>query len=495
MINLLNRIKSLSFQSAIQNLFDMNRLYHLIILAAFLFVCGNLKAQILHYDFEQCNVGDKVAETLGEPWTTWNQNPGSAEDAVITDEQCQGARALKIDNGNDLVLKLGDKTAGAYTISFDMFVPEDKEGYFNMLHDFAGANSVWVFQMYINSQNQGNLINGMSMSYSNVTFPLNTWNNIIIEYYVDDAMVCIRVNGEISCLGKSFKEDHNLAAINFCPSSSNNDRNGFYIDNISFDELEGPFIHSISTSPDVINAVMGIDVVDNDSYSFELVNEGNTMARVTTWVDYGVGEEGGASDYLHYDSDPYDSFGHYYNNPYIEIGIEYRTDDLLEHNAIGRMIKGMEYFVPATFETGGSGPITFRIYKCIGWGVSAMDLEILAEKVVNTFNYGSWLHVEFDEPIPLNGFGVVAAVGFQQANDGYPISIDAGPAISYYGNLVRLNNNATWSYISIGNNNIRLLCTGQPVVSGWSKIHFIPGVIYYILGMTKTIRYHLTRPA
>ena len=110
----------------------MNRLYHLVILAAFLFVCGNLKAQNLHYDFEQCNVGDKVAETLGEPWTTWDYNPGGTKDALISDDHAQGTRSVKIDNGNDLVLKLGDKTTGAYRISLDMYIPEGKEGYFNI---------------------------------------------------------------------------------------------------------------------------------------------------------------------------------------------------------------------------------------------------------------------------------------------------------------------------------------------------------------------------
>ena len=83
-------------------------------------VCCCLSAQILSYDFKQCNVGDKVAETLGEPWTTWNQNPGSAEDAVVSDEYCQGTRALKIDRGNDVVLRLGDKTTGAYAILYHL---------------------------------------------------------------------------------------------------------------------------------------------------------------------------------------------------------------------------------------------------------------------------------------------------------------------------------------------------------------------------------------
>lgn len=129
-------------------------------LVACVLLCGRMQSQILNYDFENLNVGDKVAQTIGNPWTTWSNLPGSDEDALISDEHTIGSRSLKIDNGNDVLLKLGDKTTGAYKISFDMYIPEGKEGYFNILHNItetSGFNS-WAFSVYFKSEAHGNYI-------------------------------------------------------------------------------------------------------------------------------------------------------------------------------------------------------------------------------------------------------------------------------------------------------------------------------------------------
>ncbi|MBR5081354.1 MAG: T9SS type A sorting domain-containing protein [Bacteroidales bacterium] len=437
---------------------------------------GKASAQNLFYDFEQCNVGDKVAETLGEPWTTWNLNPGSTEDALISDEHCLGTRALKIDKGNDLVLKLGDKTSGAYNISFDMFIPEGREGYFNILHEFAGSNSTSFINVWFNNENNGDLINGLSMSYSNLDFPLDEWFKVNLEYYVDDGILCFKINDEIVCLGKSFHSDnYKLAALDLWASSQNEDRDGFFIDNVYFKEIEGPFVPNLSTLTNTIDVVLAKDTIDNTSYYCELENDGTAMIRFTSWIDYGVGEDGGAPISLHYDSDPYYYYGHYNDNPYIELGIRYFYYDLSETMMIGRKITGMQYYVPASFETGGAGPISFKIYKILGFG-TILDTELIAEKKVYSYDCGSWLTVEFDEPIPLRGFSVFATVGFQQVGGGYPISMDAGPANQHKGDLVRINGGEWFSlnYYSIyygdqeyGNHNIRLICEGQPVTAGW----------------------------
>lgn len=453
----------------------MRHVYKIFSFVLCLFVGSFASAQIFSYDFEQLNVGDHVAATIGEPWTTWNNAPGSAEDGVITDEQTVGNRSLKIDTGNDVVLKLGDKTAGAYRLSFDMYIPEGKEGYFNVIHEFAGQSSTVLCNVWFNSESNGNLINGMSMSYVNVVFPLNEWNHIDFEYYADDGFACIKINNEIACLGKSFNEYHGLGIIDFWPCSNNSDRNGFYIDNVNYEEIAWQLVNNVTASPNAINAVLEKDIFDNESYSYGLANEGNTMSRVSTWIDYGIGEDGGDTQLLHYDADPYYRYGNYNSNPYIEIGVKYNYYQLIDSLMIGKKITGMQYYVPYTFTAGATGPITFRIYKCIGF-FDFFDMELLTEKEVNAYDVSSWLNIEFDEPISLRGFTVLATVGFQQANGGYPISLDAGPKI-LNADLVRLDGGSWFSLNSnsvyyggqeYGNHNIRLICDGQPVVAGWA---------------------------
>lgn len=442
-----------------------------------LFVSSLASAQIFSYDFEQLNVGDHVAATIGDPWTTWNNTPGTAEDGLITDEQSVGNRSLKIDTGNDVVLKFGDKTTGAYRFSFDIFVPEDKEAFFNILHIFASSSSTVLFQMWINSETNGNLINGMShrLYGDEIVFPLNQWNNITVEYFIDDNIACIKINNEIVCMGKSFEEYHGLAGIDFWPCSDNSNRNGFYVDNISFEEIEGPFVYNVTAIPNSINAWVANDTINNNSYSFSLKNEGNSIARISSWVDYGVGEDGGDTQLLHYDTDPYYQYGNYNYNPYIEIGVKYNDYQLIDSLMIGKKITGMQYYVPYTFTAGATGPLTFRIYKCIGFANVDFDMELLTEKEVNAYDVSSWLNIEFDEPISLRGFTVLATVGFQQANGGYPISLDAGPKI-LNADLMRLDGGSWFSLNSnsvyyggqeFGNHNIRLVCEGQSVPAGW----------------------------
>ena len=55
-----------------------------LLIALVAMVCGNAFAQF-SYDFNDCTAGAKIAQTLGDPWTTWGNNPGSAEDGVFAE--------------------------------------------------------------------------------------------------------------------------------------------------------------------------------------------------------------------------------------------------------------------------------------------------------------------------------------------------------------------------------------------------------------------------
>ena len=458
----------------------MKKTFTLILMAMLLVAYGNLSAQILYYDFEQCNVGDKAAETLGEPWTTWNQAPGSAEDAAVSDEHSQGTRALKIDSGNDVVLKLGDKTTGVYNISFDMYIPEGKEGYFNILHEFAGTNSVWAYQMWFNSDEYGN----HTWPYSNInpsfSFPFDEWFNITIDVFLDDALACAKINNELigvwlfSSETTRSKQCH-MSAMNFYAPSSDSSRNGFFIDNISFNEKEGPFVHELIAENESVEIV--IEPNKHDTVISTLTNIGHTIiGNFDCWIDYGVGTDGGENKTLHYDLQPYYNYGYYSSNTYVEVGVQFLKESPMLSSMTGMKITKMQYYVPYSNGTYGcEGPMTFRIYKGF---YDYYDNGLLAEKTLETYTLGAWNTVEFDHPIPLRGYDIFATVGFQQIDGGYPISLDAGPSSNSFADLVRLNhedwfslneNSLYYGGSEWGNLNIRLICEGQPVEASWVK--------------------------
>ena len=124
-----------------------------LLIAMIAFVCGNVFAQSLYFDFNDCPAGAKIAETLGEPWTTWSNHPGGNEDGVFA--EAGGTMAAHFTYGNDQVLKLGGIETGVFDLVFDAYVPNGKNGYFNVLHHFAGSGSTWACQFYLCATNDG----------------------------------------------------------------------------------------------------------------------------------------------------------------------------------------------------------------------------------------------------------------------------------------------------------------------------------------------------
>ncbi len=124
-----------------------------LLIAMIAFVYGNAFAQSLYFDFNDCPAGAKIAQTLGDPWTTWSNAPGGGEDGVFA--EADGTMAAHFTFGNDQVLKLGGIETGVFDLVFDAYVPNGKNGYFNVLHHFAGSGSTWAAQFYLCCSNDG----------------------------------------------------------------------------------------------------------------------------------------------------------------------------------------------------------------------------------------------------------------------------------------------------------------------------------------------------
>ncbi len=144
-----------------------------------------LQAQTTNFsdDFESYTVGGKLADQAGDPWTTWSNAPGGSEDPVISDEQANGgSNSTHIESGNDCVLLLGDSTTGRYKVSFYMYIPSGKLGYYNLLANFAGSNSEWGTQTFFDDGGNGSIDAG-TQGAATFTFNYDQW--FLIENYVD----------------------------------------------------------------------------------------------------------------------------------------------------------------------------------------------------------------------------------------------------------------------------------------------------------------------
>ena len=109
-------------------------------------------------NFESYIAGTQVACQDNVNWTTWSNLPCGTEDAMIsTDFAHSGAKAVKDNGVNDLVLPMGNKTTGKYHLDFWMYIPAGHGGYYNLLHNFAGATSEWGLEFYFEDAGTGQL--------------------------------------------------------------------------------------------------------------------------------------------------------------------------------------------------------------------------------------------------------------------------------------------------------------------------------------------------
>ena len=205
---------------------------------------------LVYEPFEEYTVDNMIAtEAIAAGhgwWTTWSSNPGSSEDGFVVNYG--GSQCGYISGSTDNVLLLGDREDGVYDLEFDVLVPEGKNGYFNVLHHFAGSNSTWAMQAFLHLTNNGNSSssapgNGTVHAGSNNTCNLpcvyDEWMHFRIHVDTDIDLAQLYFNEQFMCEWQwsldSFGEnvtDNTLAAMDFYAPMGDGSSE-FYIDNFS----------------------------------------------------------------------------------------------------------------------------------------------------------------------------------------------------------------------------------------------------------------------
>ncbi|HAQ37585.1 MAG TPA: hypothetical protein DCX89_09370 [Saprospirales bacterium] len=213
--------------------------------AGFSFLFG--QEVIMTENFDGFAAGVKFTQAFNnkDVWTTWSNAPGGAEDALLSDKFAVSTpNSLVLANTQDIVLLLGDKVEGRYVIEFDLLIETGKIGYYNMLNDFAGSNSVWAYQVYFNTGGKG-VIDAGKASAATFDFAYNTWIHVstIVDLDDDFATLYFDNNEIISWKWSSGTGGagtlNKLDAINFYGNNSGG-TSGMYIDNVVFKSTTAP---------------------------------------------------------------------------------------------------------------------------------------------------------------------------------------------------------------------------------------------------------------
>jgi hypothetical protein len=202
---------------------------------------------ILSQNFDGFAAGVKFTQAYNDKnvWTTWSNAPGGAEDALLSAKYAVSApNSLVLANAQDIVLLLGDRVDGRYIVEFDLLIETGKIGYYNMLNDFAGTNSVWAYQVYFNTGGKG-VIDAGASSAAAFDYAYNTWIHVSTVIDLDDDFATLYFDNKeiISWKWSSGTGGagtlNKLDAVNFYGNTTGG-ASGMYIDNVVFSSTTAP---------------------------------------------------------------------------------------------------------------------------------------------------------------------------------------------------------------------------------------------------------------
>lgn len=150
-------------------------------------------------------------------------------------------KSLKIVQNNDQV-KVFNATAytsGSYKISFMVYIPSGKAGYFNTLQTFAGNNSDWGMEVYFDANGTGRCFGGSSTPQT-FSWTAGQWNMVEHVVNLTNDQSQFYFNGQLVkqwqwTLGASGTGGPNtLHAVDLFGATANDQ---MYVDNFKFEDL------------------------------------------------------------------------------------------------------------------------------------------------------------------------------------------------------------------------------------------------------------------
>ena len=107
-------------------------------------------AQITLYEsgFDEMTAGEYFVLNDGSGfWPTWSDEPGTAEDAFVSDEQSASpSNSVELEGTSDLLFLAGNKTSGKYQIEVEYYVLSGFGGHINLQH-FEVPGTEWAVQI------------------------------------------------------------------------------------------------------------------------------------------------------------------------------------------------------------------------------------------------------------------------------------------------------------------------------------------------------------
>lgn len=250
---------------------------------------------IVDENFDSFNAGDKLVQTVNNQsvWDTWSSAPGGGEDAAVSNAFSNSPdNSILLANNNDIVLLFDDLTEGRYQVNFKLLIESGKIGYFNMLHEFAGGDSEWAFQVYYNAGGTGTVDAGKTGA-ATFDYAYDTWKDINVIVDLDDDFATFYQDGveviswkwSLGTSGGGTKTK--LDAINFYGNSSGG-TSGMYIDDVIVSLIDAPEApgNLTATVEEESKVILNWDVPSNPPQNYVLSRNSEVIEDTLTGTEY-----------------------------------------------------------------------------------------------------------------------------------------------------------------------------------------------------------------
>ncbi|MBQ2187538.1 MAG: T9SS type A sorting domain-containing protein [Bacteroidales bacterium] len=453
---------------------------------------------LIEDNFEEYTVGNKIAsEAIAaghDWWTTWSNAPGGSEDGVVA---TNGTKCGYLQYGVDQVILLGDADNGNYDLEFDILVPNGKNGYFNVLHHFAGQNSTWAMQCYLHLTNDGETstsapghgtIHAGSNGTADVSCVYDEWMHFrlnidtdtdVARYYYtapggEEELVC-EWQWSLDSFGNNVA-GRTLAAMDFFPPE-NAATSEYYVDNFKLTKIGGESAPHLAVIPAEVNVELDEDEATTVEVTID--NTGNSIGDWSGYLDFGQGGAGTQSADLAYHNNDVtgaSGIGSQTGAYTREIGIRLPAT-AYGNSAMGMKVVSTKFYVN-TYKSTDNNYI-FRLY---GQGLHGQPGELLAEKTVTTSATEQWITATFDEDVYMTGQDIWATIQMEQAENEFPLTMDNGEyGEEQDGNWLSTSGNSFSHCYSAGNFGgawmMTVTCQGQKIEGSWASLNKTEGAI------------------
>ena len=389
-------------------------------------------------NFDDLAVNAYVAQSYPDWWTTWDNNPGTGEDALISNEQAaspNNSAKCTFSTGTDLVFKAGNKTSGAYTIDFDMYIPTGGSGFFNLLHIFAGSGSEWAIGVYFNTNGTGGMPTGTVIVQNNIqtpfTFPYATWFPVHFLVDLDNDLANISINGtqylewQFSLNESGGTGTRQLAAVDFYPPQTGS---VYYFDNFVYAAAGATTFPVIEVTPTSFSEFLPVGGTVTKQVTVK--NTGTSMGDYYSWIEFDFEPPTGSSTFTLTNCTEVPGangglgFGSLTAPTLVELAHKFTADKLC--NKLGTKITKLAYFVPVGQTPNLVGSLKFRVY---GPQAGSGPGEVLAEASLSSSTEGIWNEVTLSQPVLIDKTEFWISVEFTHQIDVYPMGVDDGPLV------------------------------------------------------------------